>query len=191
MEDGIDTAHSELETHKTSADHDGRYFTETESNANFLGKTAQAADSAKLANQLPTVYAPIGAVLAYAGSTAPDGWFECDGTTFNATTYPVLNTVLGGNTKPDLRGQFVRGWDHGKGTDAGRTIRSAQTDGVGPHNHTSPISQPTPNYTGGSPNKPYTAGGSLQTSNGSDGTTPTIAETRPKNIALMYIIRHD
>lgn len=53
---------------------------------------------------------PVGVILPYAGTTAPTGFLICDGSTFNATTYADLNTLLGGNTLPDLRGAFLVGY---------------------------------------------------------------------------------
>lgn len=50
---------------------------------------------------------PIGSIVLWSKSTIPTGWLECNGTTFNSTTYPDLFTVLGGNTLPDLKGRFV------------------------------------------------------------------------------------
>jgi microcystin-dependent protein len=47
--------------------------------------------------------APVGSILMWPTGSAPAGWLICDGSTFNAATYPALNTVLGGNTLPDLR----------------------------------------------------------------------------------------
>jgi hypothetical protein len=55
----------------------------------------------------------IGSYLDLGTSTVPawitnctvQPYLNCDGTTFNATTYPVLNSLLGGNTLPDLRGR--------------------------------------------------------------------------------------
>ena len=73
---------------------------------------------------------PIGSVISYAGSTAPDGYFECNGSSFSNGTYPKLYQALGGNKVPDLRGQFVRGWDHGAGVDSGRVLGSAQGDAI-------------------------------------------------------------
>jgi len=52
---------------------------------------------------------PVGAMMMWYTSTPPDGWLICDGTSFNATTYPALNTVLGGNVLPDLIGRFALG----------------------------------------------------------------------------------
>ena len=64
---------------------------------------------------------PPGSLMAYAASTAPTGWLWCDGTAYSRTTYATLFAVIGttwgaGDTTttfnvPDLRGQFVRGYD--------------------------------------------------------------------------------
>jgi microcystin-dependent protein len=64
---------------------------------------------AKLATVVQNALAPVGSIMPYGGSSAPTGWLLCDGSTFNATTYSSLNTVLGGNTLPDLRGKFPMG----------------------------------------------------------------------------------
>lgn len=52
---------------------------------------------------------PVGSVTAFMGATAPMGWLLCDGSTFDETEYPQLYSVLGTNTVPDLRGEFLRG----------------------------------------------------------------------------------
>ncbi len=64
---------------------------------------------AKLATVLQNALPPVGTIVAYGGSSAPTGWLLCDGSTFNATTYSSLNTVLGGNTLPDLRARVPMG----------------------------------------------------------------------------------
>jgi microcystin-dependent protein len=46
---------------------------------------------------------PIGSIVMWATNTPPTGWLICDGTTFSAGTYPLLNTVLGGTTLPNLQ----------------------------------------------------------------------------------------
>ena len=53
--------------------------------------------------------APVGEVIMFPSLTPPANFLLCDGSTFNATAFPQLATVLGGNTLPDLRGQFIRG----------------------------------------------------------------------------------
>ena len=57
---------------------------------------------------LPTV--PVGTVIAYHATTAPEGYFACDGAEFDAAVYPKLAAVLGKNKVPDLRGYFIRGY---------------------------------------------------------------------------------
>jgi microcystin-dependent protein len=64
---------------------------------------------------------PPGSLMAYGASTAPTGWLLCDGSAVSRTTYATLYGVIGttwgaGDTTttfnvPDLRGQFVRGYD--------------------------------------------------------------------------------
>lgn len=75
--------------------------------------TAKIADSnvtlAKLATVVQNALSPVGTIVAYGGSSAPTGWLLCDGSTFSATTYSSLNTVLGGNTLPDLRARVPMG----------------------------------------------------------------------------------
>jgi microcystin-dependent protein len=80
---------------------------------------------------------PSGMVMHFASSTAPTGWLECSGAAVSRTTYASLFSAIGtlygvgdGSTTfnlPDLRGNFIRGWDNGRGIDTGRTIGSSQT----------------------------------------------------------------
>jgi len=75
--------------------------------------TAKIADNnvtfALLATVVQNALSPVGTIVAYGGSSAPTGWLLCNGDTFNATTYSSLNTVLGGNTLPDLRARVPMG----------------------------------------------------------------------------------
>lgn len=81
-------------------------------------------------------YMPTGAVLWFARSTPPIGFLECNGAAVSRTTYAALFAVIGttfgagdGSTTfnlPDLRAEFIRGWDHGRGIDANRAFGSAQ-----------------------------------------------------------------
>jgi len=94
---------------------------------------------------------------------------------------------------PDLRGQFLRGFDDGAGVDTGRVLGSAQTDAFQGHYHNS--SGGTITGGGGA-----LAGGSTlgngpnavtsPSSDGTNGTPRTAAETRPKNIALLACIKY-
>jgi microcystin-dependent protein len=82
---------------------------------------------------------PVGSIIAYGGSSAPTGWFECDGVAISRTTYEALYTAIGTNygygdgsttfNIPDLRGKFPRGYDHGAGNDPDVSSRTAQATG--------------------------------------------------------------
>ena len=69
-------------------------------------------------------------------SAAPAGWLKANGAEVSRTTYAPLFAAIGtrygaGNgtstfNLPDLRGEFVRGWDDSRGVDAGRALGSSQ-----------------------------------------------------------------
>lgn len=66
---------------------------------------------------------PPGSIMAYGGTTAPSGWLLCNGQSTNG--HQELAAVVGANV-PDLRGEFIRGWDNGRGVDVGRGFKSWQ-----------------------------------------------------------------
>lgn len=93
------------------------------------------------------VEVPLGTIMHFAADTPPSGWLVCDGTAVTAL-YPDLRAFLvdagspyglsgADPLLPDLRGEFVRGWDGGRGVDAGRVFGSAQGDAVQDHSHLS------------------------------------------------------
>lgn len=151
--------------------------------------------------------APPGMIAYFARSTAPAGWLKANGAELNRTTYSALFNAIGtafgaGNgvdtfNLPDLRGEFLRGWDDGRTVDGGREFASAQGDAIR-------------NITGsfqGSDDRPlgYQSGafrvvGVLGSSDGGAGTgkiydfsaarvVPTAPENRPRNIALLACIK--
>ncbi|MDE2040723.1 MAG: tail fiber protein [Elusimicrobia bacterium] len=153
----------------------------------------QAAGVSLLAVAVATA-APTGAVVLFAMSSAPSGFLACNGAAVSRSTYAALFAAIGttfgsgdGSTTfnlPDLRGEFVRGWDNGRGIDAGRAFGSEQLDAIGSHTHSitagggssgprsyisvdTDLSDPQPKTTGAT-------GGS---------------ETRPRNVALLYCIK--
>ena len=135
---------------------------------------------------------PAGAVMAFYRSTPPTGWIECNGQ--SAAAYPNL-VAIGVITTPDLRGEFVRGWDNGRGVDPGRALGTSQADAFQGHYHNFySDSEQTTNGGGG---RSVRGKNFLQLSgtvaepitDGSSGTPRTASETRPKNIALMYCIK--
>ena len=127
---------------------------------------------------------PAGAIMAFYRSTPPTGWLECNGQ--SVTGYPNL-VALGLTTAPNLRGEFVRGWDNGRGVDPGRALGSTQADMAGPHTHVMNGYTATLSAGGTSViSDPPGGGGSAITK---DTAANTGTETRPRNIALMYCIK--
>lgn len=122
-----------------------------------------------------------GAIILWGSETVPAGWIECDGR--SSAAYDNLIPYYPTNI-PDLRAEFVRGWDHGKGVDAGRTLGSFQGQQVQGHTHTIPLLNISVG-TGGSSQQVLSAGSITNISTGTTGGT----ETRPRSIALMYIMK--
>ncbi|SLM61280.1 MULTISPECIES: phage tail protein [Dickeya] len=67
-----------------------------------------------------------GIPLPWPQANAPAGWLKCNGQAFDKALYPKLAQIYPSGSLPDLRGEFIRGWDDGRGVDAGRTIGSWQ-----------------------------------------------------------------
>ncbi len=89
---------------------------------------------------------PTGSIIQVASTTAPGGFMKANGAVVSRTTYSDLFAVIGttfgagdGSTTfalPDLRGEFVRGWDDGRGVDVDRVFGSLQAQSLQSHNHT-------------------------------------------------------
>jgi len=149
---------------------------------------------------------PVGTIIAYGGTSAPDGWLFCDGNSYSRTEYGALFGIIGtafgtANSSsfnvPDLRGQFLRGRDGGAGIDPDRAARTAlklggntgdsigssQSDEIKSHNHA----------TGGDGcgttcgNRYYMADSTWTSYNtkNSGGN-----ETRPINVYINFIIKY-
>ncbi|HFJ7178339.1 TPA: phage tail protein, partial [Escherichia coli] len=73
---------------------------------------------------------PVGVPVPYPLATPPTGWMKCNGSSFNKTLLPALAAVYPSGVLPDLRGEFIRGWDDGRGVDVGRALMSAQGDAM-------------------------------------------------------------
>lgn len=88
---------------------------------------------------------PSGTVITFGGAVAPAGYLKCNGDAVDRTVYADLYLAIGdlygagdGSTTfniPDLRGEFVRGFDDGKGVDSGRVMGSSQGEDIKPHGH--------------------------------------------------------
>ena len=88
---------------------------------------------------------PVGSIFCRAFSVVPAGYLECNGAAVSRTTYSALFALIGeyygagnGSTTfnlPDLRGEFIRGFDNGRGVDSGRSIGTLQTADNNSHSH--------------------------------------------------------
>ncbi|EFH4840886.1 phage tail protein [Escherichia coli] len=149
---------------------------------------------------------PVGVPVPWPSATPPTGWLKCNGAAFSAEEYPELAKAYPTNKLPDLRGEFIRGWDDGRGIDAGRALLSLQAGMLEKHRHIvvandgydtkdewelATIFKKT--YTQGRGLDATNTGGSLIPSptlhsRGSIGNTGG-SETRPRNIAFNFIVR--
>ncbi|EPD7348919.1 tail fiber protein, partial [Escherichia coli] len=69
---------------------------------------------------------PVGVPVPWPTATPPAGWLKCDGRSFTKEQYPVLARAYPTLRLPDLRGEFIRGWDDGRGVDTRRSLLSGQ-----------------------------------------------------------------
>jgi microcystin-dependent protein len=139
---------------------------------------------------------PAGSVVYFAANTPPLRFLKANGAQVSRSTYADLFAVLGtsfgagdGSTTfnlPDLRGEFLRGWDDGRGVDSGRTFGSAQADAVKNHVH-----QFNTRDAGTAQAVPLAGGneGPTRTVTTGNPTAGNAAESRPRNIALLACIK--
>lgn len=78
---------------------------------------------------------PVGVPVPWPSATPPTGWLKCNGAPFSAEEYPKLAKAYPKLKLPDLRGEFIRGWDDGRGVDSSRLILSSQAASILEHNH--------------------------------------------------------
>lgn len=144
----------------------------------------------------------IGIPIPYPLSSLPTGYLKCNGAAFSTSTYPKLALKYPSGALPDMRANAIRGWDDGRGVDAGRALLSQQLDAL--QNITGNF------FMGGSkqvagvvttgafgPMEVYNALGNQVTTAGNIGgitfdasrVARTAAETRMRNIAFNYIVR--
>lgn len=135
----------------------------------------------------------VGEIVYFARNTAPTGWLKSNGAAVSRTTYAALFAKIGttfgagdGSTTfnlPDLRGEFPRGWDDGRGVDAGRAFGSFQDHQVQDHAHPSGTANSGLVVQPGSAYGLVVTGATGNPSSGNHG-----AETRPRNVALLACI---
>jgi phage-related tail fiber protein len=161
---------------------------------------------------------PAGTVIYTAAQAAPAGYLKANGAAVSRTNYANLFAAIGtvygagnGSTTfnvPDLRGEFLRGWDDGRGVDVGRTIGSAQGDAI--RNITGGIGTSVLTWMNdvdgtlvgngvikGTLNRSIIPAGNGTSGGYLSGVTidvsrqvPTASENRPRNVALLACIKY-
>lgn len=148
-----------------------------------------------LTTALASAGAPTGQLADFAMNDAPTGWLECDGSAVSRTDYADLFSAIGtvwgegnGSTTfnlPDMRGEFRRGFDNGRGIDGGRAFGSHQDGAIEAHTHTVNYSTGTAEWNNnvGLVNA-IGSGSSAAESEETGG-----SETRPRNFAVLVCIK--
>jgi phage-related tail fiber protein len=121
---------------------------------------------------------PTGAIVMWPLNSVPAGWLVCAGQ--STTGYAALAAIYGSNL-PDLRGEFIRGADQGRGVDPGRTLLSFQAQDIQPHSH----------LYGDLQAQGYANGNLILTTGGTTASTSLTGntETRPRNVAFAFIVK--
>ncbi|AVL09699.1 phage tail protein [Escherichia coli] len=140
---------------------------------------------------------PVGVPVPWPSETPPAGWLKCNGAAFSAEEYPELAKAYPTNKLPDLRGEFIRGWDDGRGVDSRRAVLSTQEPTVGTFYVGLAIISGTLSGSGAKFTDSVGIGptsSNVTVSNGNDqsvsGTVDVNpVDTRPRNIAFNYIVR--
>ncbi|HBV7126743.1 TPA: phage tail protein [Escherichia coli] len=127
---------------------------------------------------------PVGVPVPWPSVTPPTGWLKCNGAAFSAEEYPELAKVYPTNKLPDLRGEFIRGWDDGRGIDSGRALLSAQDGSIEAHGH----DYNGAIYTSSGPSWANTTDAGHRAYSGFTSSYGG-SETRPRNIAFNFIVR--
>lgn len=211
----------------TTSDYDVRYLQRSRNLADVPNKATGRANLEVYSRQevidLINNMQPAGEVAAFARSTPPEGWLVCNGQAVSRTTYARLFAAVGttfgagnGSTTfriPDLRGEFIRGWDNGRGADNGRVLGSAQSSQNLLHTHAGNTAEAGEHFHGGLDEYGFDAshgnGSKLRADMGDGPPWSGIVrsaragkhthsfvtsgeggnESRPRNIALLYCIR--
>ena len=156
---------------------------------------------------------PAGTVIYSASSTVPDGYIKANGAELLKTAYSDLYAEIGttyGETDgnggtgtshfrvPDLRGEFIRGWDDGRGVDSGRGFGSFQNFQLAQHNHGVSNGTNQVRWTGGGSGFPNLGPGTPESyrlsfkniSTNNEGGSSNSSESRPRNVALLALIKY-
>lgn len=171
-------------------------------NKDVLDNGDTAAFVLALKQSIITGSVPAGIPMPWPTATAPAGWLKCNGASFSTATYPLLAKAYPSGILPDLRGEFIRGWDDGRGVDSGRQVLSSQTDamqpivgsfGYGSNGIFTYVDGAFKGVNRDSGDGVVTVATSIsqykQAKLDSSTVTRTATETRPRNISFNFIVR--
>ncbi|MFS7196427.1 phage tail protein [Rahnella inusitata] len=151
------------------------------------------------ANPHPQYDLPVGIPLPWPTATAPAGWLKCNGAAFDKAKYPKLALAYPSGLLPDLRGEFIRGWDDGRGIDSGRSLLSFQegtiVSGFDDNDSGDISSLSSPDYGFGDP-LTSAQWAQIKGKTWISGSTTAkryewwaYVSARPRNVAFNYIVR--
>ncbi|EHG2691380.1 tail fiber protein [Salmonella enterica] len=142
---------------------------------------------------------PVGVPIPWPSATPPTGWLKCNGAAFTASQYPKLALAYPALRLPDLRGEFIRGWDDGRGVDANRELLTSQSYAMQKIMGSLIDNRFNQNQGASGPFSLVTAGPADGSSTGtgfasridfdSSKVVNTASETRPRNVSFNYIVR--
>ncbi|HGF4004466.1 TPA: phage tail protein [Escherichia coli] len=142
---------------------------------------------------------PVGVPVPWPSATPPTGWLKCNGAAFSAEEYPELAKAYPTNKLPDLRGEFIRGWDDGRGIDTNRSLLSSQGDAIRNiigalvdvrfNTYPSDSGVFTTSFIGDASSDSIKGGYAKRVTFDASRVVPTANENRPRNIAFNYIVR--
>jgi microcystin-dependent protein len=146
---------------------------------------------------------PSGTVFYTAGNNVPFGFLAVIGQSLSKNTYANLYAAIGGIygqtsttfNLPDLRGEFIRGWDAGRGVES-RNLGSFQNQSFASHTHpyVDTYYREAPKYGGNGNNRGVGSNSTDYDNSDLDYQRTTSStggsETRPRNVALYAIIKY-
>ncbi|WP_426577617.1 tail fiber protein [Xenorhabdus stockiae] len=175
--------------------------------ANTANQAASSASNlANIANENANLALPVGVPVPWPTENPPEGWLICNGDSFDKARYPKLALAYPSGTLPDLRGEFIRGLDNGRGIDPKRKLLSEQKATMLPSVYsyaysettgtlvTPPIKSYSPNlkdFMSADYEDPVTSSGPYLRTDLKLGGGVSLASfrVRPRNIAFNYIVR--
>ncbi|HGK7313618.1 TPA: tail fiber protein [Aeromonas hydrophila subsp. hydrophila] len=151
---------------------------------------------------------PVGSPIPWPTAVPPTGFLAMTGQSFSSTTYPRLALAYPTLVLPDMRAEFIRGWDGGRGVDPSRVLLSSQGDAIrnipasfdihGENSNGDPVGSAIGAFsyeagTGGS-SPTFSVLTGTPKNNGrvtfsAASVVPVASENRPRNIPFNFIVR--